>query len=66
MGAAYPPLPFLVFISIAKSYGCGRSPSAKELSGKLFHDRRVVALAAENIEIGIVGVIRKVAADQRG
>ena len=49
---------------IAKCDGCGRPPGTEELPRKFFHDRRVITLAAENIEIGIVGVIGKVAADQ--
>src|SRR4026207_827980 len=65
-GAADPPLPLPYVQLIAKRDGCGRPPRTEELFRKFFHNRRVVALAAENIEIGVVGVVCKVAADQRG
>ena len=39
---------------------------AEEVFGKRLDNGRVIALAAENVEVSVVRVVRKMAADQRG
>ena len=39
---------------------------AEKIFREPLDDCRVIALAAENIEVGVVRVVRKMAADQRG
>ena len=51
---------------IAKRDGRRRPLCAEKLPRKLFHHRRVIALAAENVEIGVICVVGKVAANQGG
>lgn len=62
-GATDPSLPMIAHL-ITKRNRDSRPPCSEKLLRKLFHNRRVVAFAAENVEIGIVGVVGEVTADQ--
>jgi hypothetical protein len=44
----------------------GTATRAEKVFGERLDDGRVIALAAENVEVGVVRVVRKMAADQRG
>ena len=44
----------------------GTATRAEKIFGERLDDGRVIALAAENVEIGIVRIVSKMAADQRG
>jgi hypothetical protein len=63
-GAALPQPPVLILVT--KSDRRGAATRAKKVFGECLDDGGVIALAAENVEVGIVRIIRKMAADQRG
>src|SRR4029078_5629694 len=63
-GAALPQLP--VQILVTECDRRGTAMRAEKVFGECLDDGRVIALAAENVEVGIVRIIRKMAADQRG
>jgi hypothetical protein len=44
----------------------GTSTRAEKVFGERLDNGRVIALAAENVEVGVVRIVRKMAADQRG
>jgi hypothetical protein len=44
----------------------GTATRAEKIFGECLDDGRVIALAAENVEIGVVRIVCKMAADQLG
>lgn len=51
-------------ILVSQRCSRGASSSLKKVFRERFHCRRVVAFATENIEVGIVGIVRKMPTDQ--
>ena len=50
---------------VAERDRCGTAARAEKVLGERLDDGRVIALAAENIEVGVIRIVRKMAADQR-
>lgn len=63
-GSRWPAAPGLFLVTERDRRGT--ATRAEKVLGERLDDGRVIALAAENVEVRVVRIVRKMAADQRG